>query len=287
MVQGAQFNKGLFSGTDMAIRNALGLEEGRQLRHKTNQALVGKSVKTEALINLVRELYQIVETNLRDRAPSVENWRWRLQTYIGEKNISPEVILERAVAILAEQGQLDAVGRWCNQIPVASGLVDHKSDKRAAVDLARIAGERLDLYELKWKSDTPIYAAFEILLYGLAYLLCRVNQTKFGYERLDSMMVKNITLNVLAPTAYYGNLDLAWLQTGLDAGIRKVSQELLGTDFQASFRFLTLPVGPTPPFVSGAEVISACRATPLAPSAKALVQAISNLALVYPRSNSA
>ena len=117
-----------------------------------------------------------------------------------------------------------AVRKWCSnarsrswrskgiwqsgatRIPVASGLIDEKLNKRAAVDLAKIEEDRLDLYELKCESDNPVYAAFEILQYGLAYLLCRVNRKEFGYADLRTMKVNALGLNVLAPHSYYKRL---------------------------------------------------------------------------------
>lgn len=266
---------GLFAGTDEAICCVFGLKHVRQLRQRTTyREIACHPVPPNVLADLVRQLHRLVSANLGERKPSAENWRWKPQTRIHDENKSPEVVLERAVALLVKQGSLDG---WCNQIPVASGLVDHKSDKRAAVDLAKIEGDRLDLYELKWASDTPVHAAFEILRYGLAYLLCR-NQKRGDYARHTTMAVSELGLNVLAPLPYYESLDLCWLQAGLDAGIRMILQEQPRPGFRASFRFLALPVEPTKLFASGAEVKTACRATPLiAPEAIALVQAMSNL----------
>jgi hypothetical protein len=282
-----QPSAGLFAGVDEAICGVFVLKDGRHLRQrKTCLEVASRPVAAEKLIELVRQLYRRVGDNLGERKPSPKNWRWKPQVRIQDRNKSPEVVLERAVALLAERGCLD---KWCNQIPVASGLVDHKLDKRAAVDLARIEGDRLHLYELKWKSDTPIHAAFGILRYGLAYLLCRVNRTKLGYTDFDTMKVSALGLNVVAPLRYYDGFDLSWLQAGLDAGIRTVAQEL-EPDFRASFRFLALPdelsAEPTGLFASGAEARAACGATPLAPSAVALVQAMGKLTPVWPLPNS-
>ena len=171
---------------------------------------------------------------------------------------------------------------------MASGLIDDRLDKRAAVDLARIEEDCLDLYELKWASDTPIHAAFGILRYGLAYLLCRANRREFGYADLRTMKVNALGLNVLAPPSYYKklNLDLTWLQAGLDAGIRTVAQEQPESGLRASFRFMALPVEPKDLFADGAEAKAACGATPLAPKAVALVRAMSNLTPVRPAPDS-
>jgi hypothetical protein len=267
---------GLFAGVDEKVRKALCLKEREQLWHRRTYLDV-TCVRATEIIDLVRRLYGVVETHpkLGRREPSRENWRWDLQVCVRDRNKSPEVVLERAVALLAKRGCLKA---WCNQIPVASGLIDGSSDKRAAVDLARITHDRLDLYELKWNSDTPLYAAFEILQYGLAYLLCRVNQERFKYDDLDTMKVKALGLNVLAPRLYYKDRNLFWLQKGLDAGIRKLAQDLLGSDFQASFQFLALKRKPTEHFLKdGADAMASCGAELLAPGALALVRAMSKL----------
>jgi hypothetical protein len=279
-----QIGAGLFAGTDEVIHGVFGLKEREHLKQWTTCLEVAcRRVSADALIELVRQLYRSVSDKLGNHKPSAENWRWKPQIRIQDRNNSPEVVLERAVALLAMRGCMD---EWCNQIPVASGLIDHKLDKRAAVDLARIEGDRLDLYELKWKSDTPIHAAFEILRYGLAYLLCRANP-KLGYANHRTMKVTALGLNVVAPRRYYKDFDLAWLQAGLDVGIRTVSQEQLGRpEFRASFQFLALPeelsVEPTGLFATGAKAKEACGATPLAPKAVALAQAMSKLVPVFP-----
>jgi hypothetical protein len=265
--------EGLFAGTDLAICHALGLDDAKQLKWRTTyRELSRRPVAVDVLVDLTKHLYRLISSNLGERTPSIENWRWMPQAKIHPGNRSPEVILERSIALLVERKHLKG---WCNQIPVASGLVDSRSDRRAAVDLASITGDRLDLYELKWKSDTPIYAAFEILRYGLAYLLCRKNP---AYASLETMKVEALGLNVLAPPSYYG-FDLSWLQAGLDAGIRTVAQEQPTGDFRAFFRFLVIRATP---FGSGAEAMAACGAAPLGLAGEALVQAMSELTPVYP-----
>jgi hypothetical protein len=156
-----QLSAGLFAGADKAICRVLGLEGKKQLKQRTTyQEVARRRVPRDKLVVLVRELYGLVRDNAKlcEHTPSDENWRWKLQTGISNGNESLEVVLERAVALLAGQGHLADLSeqghpvKWCNQIPVASGLIDDKLDKRAAVDLARIAGDRLDLYELSPRS---------------------------------------------------------------------------------------------------------------------------------------
>ena len=59
------------------------------------------------LVDLVRQLYKLVGANLGERKPSAENWRWKPQIRIQDRNESPEVVLERAVALLAKQRHLE------------------------------------------------------------------------------------------------------------------------------------------------------------------------------------
>jgi hypothetical protein len=269
---------------DEVICCAFRLKHGMHLRQRgTSLKVARRRVPADEIVDLVRKLYERVGLNRGRHIPSTENWRWKPQIRIRDVNKSPEVVLERSIALLAEETHLS---EWCNQIPVASGLVDHKSDKRTAVDLAKIAGGQLDLYELKLESDNPVYAAFEILQYGLAYLLCRVNKSEFGYAHLRTMKVNALGLNVLAPRSYYEGFDLGWLQAGLDAGIRAISQELRDPEFGASFRFVTLP--DLERFASGANAKAACGVTPLIePKALALVHAMSSLVPFYSTSGSA
>lgn len=283
---------GLFAGVDQAIHSVFGLESGKHLRQiSTARKIACNPVRSADLVSLVRKTFELVQksfelasANRGDRKPSRENWRWECRTDISPKSDSAEVILERAVAILTKQKHLQG---WCNQIPVASGLINENVNKRSAVDLAKITDVRLDLYELKVKSDNPVFAAFEILQYGLAYLLCRVERRKLGYADYHTMKVDELGLNVLAPCSYYKGFDLAWLQAGLDAGIRAVSDEQPDLGLRASFRFLTLPET-VPFFLSGAEAIAACGVASLdAPEARGLVHAMSNLAPVYPLTGSA
>jgi hypothetical protein len=112
---------------------------------------------------------------------------------------------------------------WSNQVPVASGLIDHRLDKRAAIDLVELTDERARFIELKWESDTPAFAAFEVLRYGLAYLFCRVNAAEFGYTGRPLMRVSRVDLQVVAPTAFYEKHDLRWLEQGLDRAVGEFS----------------------------------------------------------------
>lgn len=190
-----------FEKTDEIIAQALSLEAGQSLRHKTTCLNLKASPAMLCQIeNMVFDLFARVEENWQGRKPSPMNWQLRRQTSIALHNKSPEILLERAIVILAERGLLKG---WFNQLPIASGLIDEKSDKRAAVDLVTLHEQDAALIELKWASDNPAYAAFEILRYGLAFLFCYQKQEDFSYHAYPLMSVKKLSLRVLAPHEYY------------------------------------------------------------------------------------
>lgn len=253
MTFAAQSPAGIFAGTDKCISHFLELESDETLKQKrTNKRLNGRPRTSLSFPVLVSTLYDQIVANRTSRRPSSENWRITRQTYISAGNRSPEVMVERAIAIMGERG---VFREWFNQIPVASGLVDASSDKRAAVDLMRYSGRTVDLVELKWKSDQPAFAAFEILRYGLAFLFAYLNQHELGYQNNPLMQVEQASLRVLAPNEYYDGLDLTWLGAGLDVGVRTVAEERTSGALSMNFGFMALPRGFEMPFASGQEVI--------------------------------
>jgi len=207
----------IFDGMDSLIGTALGLKPGEHLKQKsTCRRLKPEPGMQDKICSLVSDLFGEMSSRERSRIPSRENWRLERVTNLAENNTSPQLDLERAIAIVAGNGPLKS---WYNQIPVASGLIDDRADKRAAIDLIEYKGESVSFIELKWESDTPAYAAFEILRYGLAYLLCRDNKEEFGYEDKALMLVDAVELQVLAPAIFYRKCDLRFLADGISAGL--------------------------------------------------------------------
>ncbi len=127
--------------------------------------------------------------------------------------------------MLGEAGTLPG---WLNQVPVASGLINDRFDKRAALDLVKLEDDAARFVELKWKSDTPAYAAFEVLRYGLVYLFSRVNVVEFDYADRQMMRVGRVDLQVLAPTVFFDKHDLGWLERGLDNAVDDISRQVGG-----------------------------------------------------------
>ncbi len=151
---------------------------------------------------------------------SSQNWRWpSLQTEIATHNPSREVRVERAIA-----GACDRLGRtdWANQVPVASGLIAGAPDKRRAIDLVRRRGERhFELIELKVASDTPLYAAAEIIGYACLWLIARDDRPARESALLDA---DRLDLRVLAPVDYYARYRLTLLENAFDAGVRALGE---------------------------------------------------------------
>jgi len=162
--------------------------------------------------------------------PSKENWRWKRHLELSPENTSPELKLERSI--------VNACGDdWSNQMPTASGLVGPAADKRAAVDLVhREDPTTYSLIELKVDSDNPLFAAIEILMYGLLFVWSRNNQDRLGYdvEIQPVLAAENLTLAVLAPGDYYREVELKNLVSVLDDGLAEFGRQyglVLGLQF--------------------------------------------------------
>ena len=166
-------HSGIFGGADAIIAPFFQIREGKHLkRQSVSRKLVDPGNVDGGLQELVSRLYRKIESNHNDgrmgsKQPSRENWRCKRVTTLSDHNKSPEILLERAVAMLGAAGMMPG---WLNQVPVASGLINDRLDKRAALDLVKLEDGRARFVELKWGSDTPAYAAFEVLRYGLVYL---------------------------------------------------------------------------------------------------------------------
>jgi len=217
-IDAAAASRSLLAGVEEAVCSALGI---RKLRHRS--ALL--ALRLPDHVDLADLVFGVISDNwIAGRAAenmtrSRQNWRWSLQTYIGEANRSPEVMLERAVAAACEAaGSSD----WANQIPVASGLIAGARDNRRAIDLVHRRDTRTyEMIELKITSDTPLYAAVELLGYASLWLLARRDTP--SEHRTELLDAEQIDLRVLAPAAYYARYNLDALQKSVDAGITSLS----------------------------------------------------------------
>jgi hypothetical protein len=73
------------------IHGVFGLKEREHLKQWTTcLEVAGRRVSADVLIELVRQLYRSVGDKLGNRKPSAENWRWKPQIRIQDRNMSPE-----------------------------------------------------------------------------------------------------------------------------------------------------------------------------------------------------
>lgn len=168
---------------------------------------------------------------------SSENWRFRQADKIAQGNPSKEVTFERAFIKRATKK------RWANQVPTCSGVVTLQANRRTAIDLVEKTGsESFDFIELKIKSDTPLFAALEVLDYGVLYVFSRTNRYFLGYtpgcrEILDA---HHIGLRVLAPLAFYKKYTLSWLDTMMHTAAKQLAS-MIDDGTVIDFRFDAFP----------------------------------------------
>ena len=190
----------LFTDTDKPICSALGIERRAQLG---NRALRVELLSDKTAACLVNELYERIAGNVPPRIVGHSRMLWwcRRATHIADHNQSQETILEKAVARLAKHAYMQG---WFNQCSVASGIASSHSDRRRAVDLVHLSADTARLIELKWASDTPVHALFQILEYGLAYVVARLRMRNLGLDDRQLMHVAHVGLEVVGPRAYFG-----------------------------------------------------------------------------------
>lgn len=156
----------------------------------------------------VREVYDKIVANYPGAPHSKSDALWRLRraTEIRGDNSSPEKMLEKAVAMLAEREHMP---RWYNQCPVASGIISSRSDRNSAVDLVECSEsrKRVRFVELKWDSDTPHLALQQILRYGVAYIFCRVHRRELPLHYRSLMDARHVSLEVVAPRRFFEGVE--------------------------------------------------------------------------------
>jgi len=139
---------------------------------------------------------------------------------------------------------LTAAGRkdWSNQVPIAAGMIAGAGNNRRAIDLVHSrAPEKFEFIELKIGSDTPLFAAVEILEYGFVWLLSRRDRGNLGYADRAIIQASGVQLSVLAPARYYRELDLTWLSASLSEGVRRLGER--HGDVRLDFAFQEFPLG--------------------------------------------
>lgn len=221
----------LLEGVNAAVCQQLGI---RHLGHKSALLELGQreafpAGTVDATYSRIARNWQLCRQS-GIGSPSAANWRWRVpQMAISAHNTSPEVRLERALIVACEWlGRSD----WSNQVPVASGLAGTNAERRRAIDLVHERSPaHFELVELKVASDTPLYAAFEIIGYTCIWLLSRPKAPTPDNPLLAADAIDAV---VLAPTAFYAPYQLGSLRQQLDDDLHRLGREHGVT---LSFRF--------------------------------------------------
>lgn len=186
-------------------------------------------------------------------------WELRRKTHVSHHNRSPEILLEKSVAMLAKNGHMPG---WFNQCPAASGIVSINSDKRSNVDLVQIDDTTgaACLIELKWDSGSPCEAIRQILRYGAACLYCRRHRNRLPVDNRPIMDSRHVALKVVAPARYFENdTELQKCFSRARKGLEQVGKASLIPGLSMSMEVLALPAHlASLPFSTGCEVIKSC-----------------------------
>ncbi len=185
----------------------------------------------------LEENFQHSENQVHVSGPSPKNWRFEKVLNMDPKNPSEEKILEKTIAKLASED-------WVNQIPTSAGVINSSSDNLRNIDLVHRLKECVyEFIELKIKSNTPLYAAFEITLNGLIYFLSRINYKDQWLEEKPMLAANEIFLQTLAPDIYYSRFKLNWLERELNSGLSKLVSEKIKGTLKVKFEFTEFPRG--------------------------------------------
>jgi hypothetical protein len=221
----------LLAGLDNIVDRHLQIEHIGQpphYRHMAAYRLVARNGQFDGATLLQEAYSQIVSNWSGEPGRGQENWRWEPQRHISTANNSPEKRFEKAV--------VNQCPGWVNMIPVASGVVAAEGGRR--IDLAQSRGPAwFEFIELKLgkNCDTPLFAAIEILGYGLAYLFSRRNCKALGYDESNELLsARRMELKVLAPRESYfpGSLQAFEREIGRGLEALVAHEELLELTFQ-------------------------------------------------------
>ncbi len=226
----------IFEGVNNLIDQSLGvLDVGETAPHYRHKACLKRlMVKPQNFdaCKLLNDIAGVLESNWQDngrKRGSRENWRWEKQLYISDRNASPEKQFEKAVVTKCRSN-------WVNQVPTASGLTNSTEGRLCNIDLVHwLSNETCEFIELKYDSDTPLFAAFEILKYGLLYVFTRQHLNDLTVSPKTRLLAaNNVHLRVVAPASYYINSRLVWLPVEVNHAL---NQRLANSDFRMDFKF--------------------------------------------------
>ncbi len=219
-------------------------------RHDTTAQALKVQPQGFSAISLVNKLIDTVENNLRTKRESAkessrtklgtskENWREKSPSTVHQQR-KAERDLEHWIA--NDAGLEDGKWTWWNQMPIASGLVGHRSDRTRAIDLAcknKDDKSHYRLVELKLNRNagSPLFALTEILMYGLVYFVLRKNRNEEwlseDWLNNDIFSARKIDLCVLAPRDYFGEsrYNLRWLEDELSEALASKCKKHFGDE---------------------------------------------------------
>lgn len=232
----------------------------------------------------IGEIYRRMNDNCpTPTSNSKKLWKLRRETDIAPHNASREQILEKAVAMLAKNGNMPG---WFNQCPAASGIGNSSRNRKRSVDLVHWGETHgcARLVELKWGSDNASEAVRQILRYGAAYVFCRVHRKRLNVDSRPIMNARRVLLQVMAPVSCFTEppalLDcLSRAREGLKRfGIGSATEEL-----SMSLDVLAFPDWfDRLPYSDGAEVRASCERTELTDKGRKIREAFEGLTSVHP-----
>ena len=269
-----------YEGTDTVMKRCLGLTGGKKLKNKSTsrniKCITGKGGAKALLDGMYNTM--TCKSGINPTRSS-ENWRRERQIEcLADHNKKPETRLEKAVAMLANN---DHMPGWCNQVPTASGITGPAQDKKANVDLVHWCSETacLRLIELKWKSDTPLYALFEILKYALSYIFFRSRE--ISPCALIDLRPRRVALEIVAPQEFFDGHDQRALLREISDAITPFAASKIRNDPPVmSVDMLAFPSDFRLPFQNGAEVQAQCGTEKLTPEGRRVCDAFANLSPV-------
>lgn len=245
----------IFNGIDAILDKWLGLighededDFGSKAKYKSKTAAIalsenGSPFKSQADNNSVAKLISDCLNQLKNNLNALNpdkiepsNWKWEKSLHLASHNTSQEKTLEKLVAFLLDEN-------WMNQMPVCNGLLGKGGSNACRVDLVHRDESSYNLIELKYSdkddggSDNPLFAAMEILRYGLVYLLFRKHQLLTTKSSKDHhiMGATKIQLVVLAPSSWYiykqrggsgKTFNFKWLEDALTRGLSQAIQDI-------------------------------------------------------------
>lgn len=222
--------------------NLFHIGKAPHFKHKKSCLILNNTPATFDADKVISKIYEQLVSNLKysdnrfhSQGPSDKNWRFEKIPYIAKHNGSKEKILEKSIAKLPAPD-------WVNQVPTSSGLIGSSSDKLRNIDLVHSLGKReYEFIELKVNSDTPMFAAFEIVINGMIYLLSREFYPNQCIDSKEILNARKVHLQTLAPQDYYSEYSLDWLENELNKGLKTFLSEKFNGKFEMDFSFTSFP----------------------------------------------